>query len=71
MLTPSPCATSRRSSRQHHRIPRPPLQGRRAPDGRLTIDAPGFAHNGGVHPAIEFPADLEAAIGREIGALLK
>ncbi len=47
------------------------LEVRRDQTGKLRIDAPGVSHGDKVLPAVELPPDLEAAIGREVVALLK
>ncbi|MGJ0391164.1 MAG: hypothetical protein ACR650_00135 [Methylocystis sp.] len=47
------------------------IEARRGFDGRLEIDTPGVAHGSAILPAVELPPDLEAAIGREVAALLR
>ncbi len=46
------------------------LEVRRDQTGKLRIDAPGVSYGDKVLPAVELPRDLEAAIRREITALL-
>jgi hypothetical protein len=43
---------------------------RRAADGRLAIDAPGYSRDGAITPVVELPEELQDAIGREIAGMI-